>query len=203
MAVHAPVLTQSAPAMKQGATPLHRILGLLGMLGSPFLFLSFAVNGFQQGDSNRLGAALGLVFALGWLANVLGLRSLHAAGRRLPAAILLGVETVGVVLACLFQVYEFVAPGSGGLLYTVTDIAWPLSMLLLLVTGIAVIRARVFTGWLRFVPLGTALWLPLGIVEMGVLGETVGQAIGGVHTMIGWFLLGYAIYRGGTLAARG
>ncbi len=202
MTVQSPVLTEFAPTTKPGTMPLHRVLGTLGMLGSPFLFLSFAANGFQQGDSNRLGAALGLVFALGWFANVLGLRALGAAGERLPARILLGVELVGVALACLFQVYEFAAPGSASLLYTVTDIAWPLSMLLLLITGIAVLRARVFEGWLRFTPLGAALWLPLGIAAMGVLGLTAGQAISGVHTMIGWFLIGYAVRRGGRLAAR-
>lgn len=202
MVVQSQVRAASAATTRQGATSTHRILGTLGMLGSPFLFLSFAVNGFQQGDSNRLGAALGLVFALGWFANVLGLRVLGAAGRRLPAQILLAVELVGVALACLFQVYEFAAPGSASLLYTVTDIAWPLSMLLLLITGIAVLRARVFEGWLRFVPLGAALWLPLGIAAMGVLGLTAGQAISGVHTMIGWFLLGYAVRRGGRLAVR-
>ena len=37
---------------------------------------------------------------------------------------------------------------------------------------------------------------------MGALGLTAGQAISGAHTMLGWFLLGYAVYRGDTLAAR-
>ena len=203
MVVKAPALTESMPATKPGSTPLYRILGVLGMLGSPFLFLSLAANGFRDGDSNRLGAALGLVFALGWFASILGLRILDAAGRRQPARVLLGIQLVAVALANVFQVYEFVAPGSTSALYTIIDIVgWPLDMVLLLITGIAVIVARVFEGWLRFVPLFAALWLPLAIVELPVLGPTVGGAVGGLHTAIGWFLLGYAVYRGGTLAAR-
>ena len=184
------------------STPLYRVLGTIGMVTSPFLFLSFAVNGFSQGDSNKLGAALGLVFAIGWFSNVLGLRQLNVAGRSRAAKILLSVELVGVALATLFQVYEFAAPGSDSVLYHITDIAWPLSMLLLLITGIVAIRARTFEGWLRFTPLIAALWLPLGIAEMGVLGLTAGQTVGGLHTAIGWFLIGYAVRRGGLLGER-
>ena len=202
MVTETPTLARPSAPTRRRTVPIYRPLGIAGMLGSPFLFLSFAANGFAQGDSNRLGAALGLLFSLGWFANILGLRLLDAAGRRLPARILLTVELVTVALANLFQVYEFVAPGSQSILYTITDIAWPLSMLLLLVTGIAVIFARTLEGWLRFVPLFAALWLPLSIVEEPLLGPTLGGAVGGVHTALGWFLLGYAVYRGGKLAVR-
>jgi hypothetical protein len=193
-----------APAVSpvRGVAPVARILGIIGMIGSPFLFLSFAVNGFRNGDSNQLGAVLGLVFTLGWFSNVLGLRVLGAAGHRLPAKILLGIEIFGVTLAAFFQVYEFVAPGSTSLLYTITDIAWPLSMLTLLIISIVTIFARTFEGWLRFAPLIAALWLPLAFIEMPLLGETVGGAVGGLHNAIGWFLIGYAVFRSGKLTAR-
>ncbi len=185
-----------------GTAPMHRILGTIGMIGSPFLFLSFAVNGFEQGDSNRLGAALGLVFALGWLSNVFGLWSLRAAGPRRAARVLLGIQLVTVPLAVLFQVYEFFSPGSDSILYTVTDIAWPLSMLLLLITGIVMIRARVFEGWLRFTALIAALWLPVSALTIGLVGADAGLVIGSLHTMIGWFLVGYAVRLGGKLATQ-
>ena len=201
MVAETPVFTQPAAMSEGRATTVHRALGLIGMVTSPFLFLSFAANGFNDGTSNQLGAALGLVFTIGWFCNVLGLQGLGAAGRRLPARILLGVELVGVILAAIFQVYEFAAPDSTAVFYTITDIAWPLSMLLLLITGIVVAVARVFEGWLRFTPLIAALWLPLAIVEMPLFGPTVGQAIGGLHTAFGWCLIGYAVYRGGKLKA--
>src|SRR3954447_15559007 len=112
----------------QGIAPIARLLGTVGMICSPFLFLSFVANGFQNSDS-KLGAALGLVFTVGWFSKVLGLRMLNAAGRRLPAKILLSIEMIGITLAALCQVYEIVAPGSTSILYRITDIAWPLSML--------------------------------------------------------------------------
>jgi hypothetical protein len=202
MVADTPLMTQSTPLAAGRFAPAHRALGLIGMITSPFLFLSFAVNGFSEGDSNQLGAMLGLVFTIGWFCNILGLQALGAVGRRLPARILVGIELVGVTLAAVFQVYEFAAPGSTSILYTITDIAWPLSMLLLLITGIVTIFARVFEGWLRFTPLIAALWLPLAMIEMPLFGPTLGQAIAGFHTVLGWALIGYAVYRGGKLAAR-
>jgi hypothetical protein len=172
------------------------------MLGSPFLFISFAAGGFGDGDASKVSAALGLLFAVGWFSIALGLARLGAVGRNKIARGVLISEVFGSALATVFQVYEFFAPGSDSVLYTITDIAWPLSMVLLLVTGIIMIRARIFEGWLRFTPLIAALWLPLAVVEIVTVGETVGTAIGGLHTAIGWFLMGYAVYRGGRLSTQ-
>lgn len=197
MVAETPVFPQAiAPEAAREGTA-HRFLGLIGMVTSPFMFLSFAANGFSQGDSNQLGAALGFLFSLGWFCTILGLWRLGATGRRWPSRLLLGAQLVTVPLAIVFQVYEFVAPGSASILYTITDICWPLSMLLLLITGIVAIFARAFDSWLRFTPLLAALWLPVGIAAMGILGAAGGQAISGLHTAIGWALLGYAVYCGG------
>jgi hypothetical protein len=92
---------------------------------------------------HQLGAALGLVFSLGWFANALGMYLLGATGRRLPARILLGIEVVGTILASIFQV-----------------------------------------------------------IELPLLGQTAGQVLGGLHTTLGWFLIGYTVFRAGKLTAR-
>jgi hypothetical protein len=197
MVTQSPTLTGPAPAARERA-PLHRTLGTLGMLGSPFLFLSFAAVGFEQERLTRLGSSLGLVFALSWLANILGLQALRATGTRLFGAIVLGVELVGVVLACLFQVYEIAAPNADTLLYRITDVAWPLSMLMLIFVGIAAIRARMLRGWARFVPLACGVWLPVSILVGGVAGTMAGLIVGSLHVALGWFLLGAAIRTGGT-----
>ncbi len=129
---------------------------------------------------------------------MLGLWTLRAAGDRLPGKIVLGLELVGVVLASFFQVYEFVAPGSDSLLFTITDAAWPLSMLVLILVGIAVLRARVLQGWMRFVPILCPLWMPITIAA-SAFGERAGD-LGSISTAIGWFLLGYVVWRGGKIA---
>jgi hypothetical protein len=178
----------------------HRLLGTMGMVASPFLFLSFAGVGFSQDEVNRLASFFGLIFAVGWLASVLGLRELGVAGQRTAARALLTIMAVTVAIANIVQVFEIVSPGVDSTLYAVLDVCWPLSMLLLLITGVASIRARVFDGWLRFTPLIAALWLPLGIAWMGLLGTSAGQAVAGIHVAFGWFLMGYAVRKGGRLA---
>lgn len=197
MIARSPTLTQPAAPQREMA-PTYRLLGTLGMIGSPFLFLSLAAVGFEQEKISRLGSFLGLIFAIGWLNNVLGLWTLHATGTRLGGRILLGVEIVGVVLANLCQIYEIVDPKADSVLFHITDIAWPLSMVTLLVIGIVAIVVRQLQGWTRFTPLVCGLWLPVSILANGILGTTAGLIIGGVHVTIGWLLLGYAICNGGT-----
>jgi hypothetical protein len=201
MSTEAPALGASAAGAAAGSLPLYRILGTLGMLGSPFLFVSFAIDGFDNGDASRAAALVGLLFAVGWFGNVLGLHVLRAAGQRLASRMLLTGALAGVALANVFQVYEAVAPGSDSVFYTITDVAWPLSMLLLLVIGIVMLFARVFEGWLRFTPLFAALWLPVGAICMVAFGETAGLVISSLHLTIGWFLMGYAVRKGGKLTA--
>lgn len=202
MVANTPPFSTPAAKVEQRSMSIHRILGTLGIIGSPFLCLSFASNGFQAGDSGKLGAALGLVFTMGWLANIAGLLALGAAGRRLLARILLGIQMVTVTFASIFQIFEFVSPGNSSALYTITDISWPLSMLLLFITSITVAVVGIFRGWPRFAPLVAGLWLPLGIVSQIALGEVGGGIFAGIHSMIGWFLLGYAVYTGGKITAR-
>jgi hypothetical protein len=190
-------LTQPAAPQREMA-PTYRLLGMLGMIGSPFLLLSFAAVGFEQEKITRLGSFLGLIFAIGWLSNVFGLWTLRATGTWLGGRILLGIEVVGVVLANLCQVYEIVDPKADSVLFHVTDIAWPLSMVTLLAIGIVAIVARRLQGWACFTPLVCGLWLPVSILAGAIFGTTAGLIIGGAHVTIGWLLLGYAIRNGGT-----
>jgi hypothetical protein len=176
---------------------VHRLLGTVGIIGSPFLFLSFAAVGFEQEKITHFSSALGLVFALGWLSSVLGLWMINAAGTRPGGRIVLGIELVGVVLACLCNVFQTVDPRVDSALFHITDAAWPLSMVVLLVTGIVAIVVRRLRGWARFVPLACGLWLPVSILAGGILGTTAGLIIGGAHVTIAWFLLGYIVYNGG------
>jgi hypothetical protein len=196
MVAQTPPLAGTATLPERTSLPLVRVLGLIGMVTSPFFFLGFAVDGFKQGDASPLAATLGLVFTIGWFGSAVGLFALRAAGNRF-GRVLLGAEVVGTVLASIFQVYEAVAPGSDSVFYTITDIAWPLSMLILLIAGIASIRARVLPGGLRFAPLAAALWLPVSIGAMAALGTTGGLVVAGLHVTLGWFLIGLAVFRAG------
>jgi hypothetical protein len=182
--------------------PKYRLLGTLGMIGSPFLFLSFAADGFARDRVTRLDSALGLVFAIGWLSAVLGLWSLRATGMRPGGRIVLGVELMGVVLACLCNVYQTIDPSADTIFLHITDAAWPLSMLMLIVTGIVVIFARRLRGRARFVPLICGLWFPISGLLGSITGVTAGLIFAGIYTTIAWLSLGYIIYTGRDVTAR-
>lgn len=203
MVAHSPALTEAKARPQRAATPRYRFLGTLGMLTSAFLLLSYFPAGLDQDGTSRLGSFLGLIFTFGWYANVLGLRLLDAAGKRLPGKILLTIPLFTIPLAMGNQFYGMFAPGHTDALVIITDIAWPLSMLTMLITGIVVAIIGGLRGPARFVPLLCGLWLPIGIVLINTAGAAVGQVISGIHVTIGWLLLGYVIRNGGGFDKRG
>jgi hypothetical protein len=179
-----------------------RLLGLLGMIFSPCFLAMILTTGEGQNGFTRLGAFAGLLFTIGWFCNVLGLLQLRATGKRLPGKILLGVELVGIVLAAIFQVFEFTGFGEGTIFFTITDIAWPLSMLTLLIIGITVAIIGGLRGAARFVPLIAPIWLPLNIVVMMAVGRDAALIVSGIVATIGWFLTGYVVFQGGGFTKR-
>ena len=188
----------AAPAVRSDT----RLLGLLGMAFSPCFLLMITTTGDPQHSLFRLGSFAGLLFTIGWFSNVLGLLQLRATGKRLPGKILLGVELVGVTLAAIFQVFEFTGFGQGTVFHTITDIAWPLSMLTLLIIGIAIAIIGGLRGAARFVPIIAPIWLPLSILAGIALGEQASLIISGIVATLGWFLTGYVIFQGGGFTKR-
>jgi hypothetical protein len=179
-----------------------RLLGLLGMVLSPCFFVMITGDTNAQGNLTRVAAFAGLLFTIGWFCNVLGLFQLRATGTRLAGRILLGVELVGVVLAAIFQIFEFTGFAAGTIFFTITDIAWPLSMVTLLIIGITIAIIGGLRGAARFVPIIAPIWLPVGILSGMLFSEQVSMVLSGSIATIGWFLTGYVILQGGGFTKR-
>jgi hypothetical protein len=195
-------ILNSAIDTTSGVRANTRLLGLLGMAFSPFFLVMITSDTDAQGNLVRVGAFGGLLFTISWFCNVLGLLQLRATGQRLPGKILLGVELVGVTLAAIFQVLEFTGFGEGTIFYTITDIAWPLSMLTLLIIGITIAIIGGLRGAARFVPIIAPIWLPLSILSSMAFGEQASLIISGIVATLGWFLTGYVIFQGGGFTKR-
>lgn len=179
-----------------------RLLGLLGMVLSPSFFVMFTSDTNAQGNLTQAAAFAGFLFTIGWFSNVLGLWQLRATGKRLPGRILLGVELVGVTLAAIFQIFEFTGFAVGTIFFTIVDIAWPLSMIILLIVGITIAIIGGLRGAARFVPVIAPLWLPLNIIVTMAAGRDAVLLISGIVATIGWFLTGYVIFQGGGFTKR-
>ena len=106
------------------------------------------------------------------------------------------IQLVGLVLAFAFGFFEATGLlGRESIVFNVTDAAWPLSMLWMVVVGITVIGAKRLSGWQRFVPLLCPFWLLIAIVASIAFGDTVGGIMGFGYAAILWALLGYAVLR--------
>lgn len=171
-----------------------RTLGLATLLTAPAMTVEAARHGFQQvanENTDPLGALLYGLFSVGWLCGVLGLRHLRATGTGKTGRWLLTALCVTVTLAVLQSGMDLLKVPTGNSLYMVTDLAWPLSMLLTLVVGVATVFARQLGGWTRFVPLFMGAFIPIMVIQ-GALGLNLPYLFE-AHTILAWGLLGVSL----------
>jgi hypothetical protein len=182
----------------------NRILGTIAMICAPALFVEGLIN---PTEPHYLTAGIAsFVFMLGWLCTNIAMQRMQANGTGLAAKIVLRVQMVGVILAMLFGFFEATQLlAEDNLIFIITDMCWPLSMLFMIVVGIMTIRANRWAGWQRFVPLICALWLPVALV-IGIGAES-NPVLGVASTLIGfgwtavaWFVLALIVRSNATLA---
>ncbi len=169
----------------------NRLLGTIAMVCAPALLIEGLL---LWGQENALITGIvSMVFMAGWICSNVGMQRMRAAGTGKWGHGVLVVQLVGLVLAFLFGLFEATGLlGRDSLIFNVTDAAWPLSMLWMLVVGITVIRAKRLSGWQRLVPLLCPFWLPIGIVGYTAFGVP-GGLIGLAYSAVLWALLGYVV----------
>jgi len=171
-----------------------RLLGTIGIVSSPTLLIQGVRSGFDLSTPDRVDAALGLVFLVGWACSVTALRVLRATGTGRTGAVLLALQAVGLLLAASQQVQDFMLQQKpDNTLYQIANMAWPVSVLLMLVVGGLTAAAGRFTGWRRWAPLLCGLALPLLLASIAVGRQQIGMILFGVYTTLAWALLGLAV----------
>jgi len=173
-----------------------RILGTIAMVCAPALLVEELL---VQGQENALITGVAsMVFMAGWICSNVGMQRMRAGGTGKWGRAVLLIQLVGLALAFMFGFFEATGLlGRESIIFNITDAAWPLSMLWMLVVGVTVIRANRLSGWQRFVPLLCSLWLLIAIVGSMAFGDTVGGFLGFGYAAVLWILLGY-IVRGGS-----
>lgn len=182
-----------------------RTLGTIAMICAPALFVEGLIT-TVNGPSNVTIGIASFVFMFGWICTNLAMQQMQATGTGLWGKVVLWIQLVGLVLAMLFGLIEAtnLLP-EDNLIFIITDMCWPLSMVYMIVVGIMTIRANRWAGWQRFVPLACAGWLPVAlIIGMGAGSnptlETVSMFAGFAWTAIAWFLLALVVRSNATLA---
>jgi hypothetical protein len=135
-----------------------------------------------------------LLFLVGWLSSLFGLLMLSAAGRG-AGRYLLWAQVCGVALACTQELQDLLlpAPDHTAVLYRLADAAWPLSVVFMIVVGIAVARAGVLTGWRRFTPILCGVSLPLSLMSAALAGRHAMGPVFGIVTTVAWGALALAL----------
>ncbi len=170
----------------------NRILGTVAMICAPALLIEGLL---LQGQENALITGIAsMVFMAGWICSNTGMRRMRAAGTGKWGRAVLQIQIVGLVLAFMFGLFEAMGLlGRDSIIFNITDAAWPLSMLWMLVVGATVIVAKRLPGWQRFVPVLCPFWLLLAILGSIAFGDTAGGFIGTGFAALLWALLGYVV----------
>lgn len=172
----------------------NRLLGTIAISCAPALLIEELL--LRGQENTPITGIASMLFMAGWICSNIGMWRMRVTGTGKWGRAVLVVQLVGLVLAFMFGLFE-----ATGLLdressvFNVTDAAWPLSMLWMIVVGVTVIVAKRLSDWQRFVPLLCPLWLPIAITLSIALGDTVGGIVGFGYAAVLWALLGYVVVR--------
>ena len=187
------------PAPRRDVLVTNRLLGTLGMLAGPMMLAEMLIFGFTQHGSNRVVGVLGVIYIAGWICTAAGMRRSRVTGDTAVSRGAFVVQLAGLLLAFLWALLEIIHSGvdMGGVFYRVTDAAWPLSHLFMLVVGVLTVRGKVWGGWRKFTPFLAGLALPIAVAAAAVAGQAGMGIAFGVMTAAGFLALGHALRTGG------
>jgi hypothetical protein len=194
-----------APAARPLTATTLRTLGLVGVLGSPMMLLTGLHQGFTPAEDDAWTAAAGILYMAAVACCAIGLRRLRATGDGWPARILAGAQVAMACVAACWSAAAVLAPPStrDSALFHLGDLAWPLSHLLMLVTGVMVLVTRRLRGWTRFGGLVSGLALPafLALAAAGL--RLPGAVAFGVMTCLGLFAQARSVLDGAHVTDEG
>lgn len=171
-------------------------LGILALIGAPFLCINTYIHVPDPNAhvyvTDSLSGFFDLLYISGWLCSIVGLRRIGAMGHDRFGRIITVLSLGSLILANIWNVYEMILPNHNTWLYYALDSFWPISNVVMIGVGIAVIRAKKLAGWKRYVPLLCGLWLPVTIAASFALGD-MAFAISNGYTVVAWTLLAITV----------
>ena len=172
-----------------------RILGIIGIIGAPWMFIDFVNNGlYEHFVVTSTSGIRNLLFMTGWICSVLGLYKLGAIGNKRWKKNILIIQLILLCLADIWCIMEMINPNSSSLIVFALNFSWPIGGCFMMVTGIVILMAKKLKGWKRFMPLLAGLWFPQTLVVYIFLRDsTTLLLLSGVYSTIVFSLLGFGI----------
>ncbi|MBC3193870.1 hypothetical protein H7X46_22675 [Pseudonocardia sp. C8] len=185
----------TAPGVAAPALGTTRRIGTGLALGATAFGLSFLVGDPQDaGGAGDFTDAGGLLFQFGLFGLLYLMRRTRATGDGRFGRGLLWTVTALLVPATAWSALAIVVPADArGTWFVVLDLFWPLSMLGMAVIGVTIAVVGRYRGILRFWPAVAETWAVVTVPVLGVLGPAVGNAVGGLHMILGYGVLGLLV----------
>ena len=184
---------------RAGSTNIYRLFGTIGMMFAPGLYLAsfFHAGNFDEPNPQQIFASVfGVIYLCGAMASATAMRGLRVTGNGAGAAILFAVQIAGLFTAMWCDILEYAAPHlKESTVFFITDMAYPFSHALMIIVGVAVVRAGVWRGWRKIPAFLVGLALPLFFGASAFFGRVNGSFIFPLFVTVGFFLLGYAVVR--------
>ena len=155
----------------------NRTLGIIGIVGAPFLCINTIHDNFSLYEHSSFAGLAGLIYMVGWMGSLIGLRRMGAFGKGKFGTIIFIVQMVFLSLGNCWNLYELIQPGAGTELYNRLDAFWPISNLWMFVTGLTIAIKGQLKGWKRYTPLLVGCWAPLGIILWIIFSRTPGMLL--------------------------
>ena len=185
----------------------NRSLGLLGFLGAHYMLVAPMLSmRYPTLAQTAFDGLIGLFFMLTWMGSLVGLIRLKAVGRSGFGRFIIRANLITLTVANVWNIYQAIEPNANTLLYKILDAFWPISMVMMLLVGIAVARVGTLRGWRRYVPLAVGMWLPLTALTGKLMGlALVNMAanadnamlyvmvLSGLYASVCWSLLAYLV----------
>jgi len=168
------------------------ILGILGIIGSFFMAIEGLLINRSQNLNSSVGGACELIYMLGWMCSIYGLKIIHADAKRWIRNVL-SLELIFLTLANTWNTWNIFDPNNLSPLYFALDMFWPVSNLFMIVVGIAIMKAGILQGWKRYIPLIVGLWFPLGLVTWAIAGKEISFIQMDLYSIVCWGLMGFVV----------
>ncbi|HYK45801.1 MAG TPA: hypothetical protein VEV83_11565 [Parafilimonas sp.] len=172
-----------------------RILGIIGIIGAPWMFIDFVNNGlYEHFMLTPISGMRNFIFMAGWICSVIGLYKLGAEGNKRLARTILIIQLVLLLLAAIWSIMVMIAPNSPSKIFYALNFSWPLGGCFMVATGLVILLAKKLKGWKRFAPLLAGLWFPQTILIYAFTQNSVLLLmLSGIYSTIAFSLLGLAV----------
>lgn len=170
--------------------------GIIALTGAPFLFIGYFVeSNWPRYEDSSFTGVWGLIYITGWMCTMLAFQRAGVTGNSRFGKSILWIILATLSLANLSNIVQLFVPANKPAWFFYIDLFWPLSNLLMLPVGIAVIKARQVSGWKRYWPFITGLWFPVSIGALILFGKNeVTMMVGGIYSLIAWSILAYSCF---------